>query len=179
MTDDAAFHPGELEAQQRWSTAGLWDPARQQRLLWDRIPETLHERIEGAPFFFLATSSPDGRCDCSYKGGGPGLLRILDSRRFAFPDFEGNGAFMSLGNILLNPRVGCLFIDFADGARLRVNGRATIHERGSGSDGDDPVACLFPDSPRVILVDVEEVVPNCPRHIPLLQAVDTKEKEGR
>lgn len=162
MTDDAAFHPGELEAQQRWSTAGLWDPARQQRLLWDRIPETLHERIEGAPFFFLATSSPDGRCDCSYKGGGPGLLRILDSRRFAFPDFEGNGAFMSLGNILLNPRVGCLFIDFRDGARLRVNGRASVHE-------DGPVARLFPDHRRVVLVEIEQVVPNCSQHIPRMQ----------
>lgn len=163
-TDQAAFHPGEQAAQQRWETADLWDSARRERLLWDHIPEAFHRRLEAAPFFFLATSAPDGRCDCSFKGGGPGLIRILDGRRFAFPDFDGNGAFMSLGNILLNPQVGCLFIDFNDGGRLRVNGRASVHEAG-------PVAALFPAHKRVVLVDIEQVVPNCPQHIPRLQPV--------
>ncbi len=163
-TDHATFHPGEQAAQQRWQTADLWDSVRKERLLWDHIPELFQSRIEGAPFFFLATSAPDGRCDCSFKGGGPGLIRVLDARRFAFPDFDGNGAFMSLGNILLNPQVGCLFIDFNDGARLRVNGRASIHE-------DGPVAAIFPEHRRVVLVDIEQVVPNCPQHIPRLQAV--------
>lgn len=169
MTSDTGcspFHAGEIEAQTRWNTTDLWDEARRQRLLWDHIPQALHARIEGAPFFFLATSAPDGRCDCSFKGGGPGLVRILDSRRFAFPDFDGNGAFMSLGNLLLNPQVGCLFIDFNDGARLRVNGRASIHECG------EPMA-LFPGSPRVVLVEIEQVVPNCAQHIPRLVPVHT------
>ena len=69
---------------------------------------------------------------------------------------------MSLGNILLNPRVGCLFIDFSDGARLRVNGRASIREHG-------PLLALFPQQARVVLVDIEQVVPNCARHVPRLQ----------
>jgi predicted pyridoxine 5'-phosphate oxidase superfamily flavin-nucleotide-binding protein len=167
---DTFFHAGETTAQARWHTAALWDTARRQRLLWDHIPAELHARIEGAPFFFLATSSADGRCDCSFKGGGPGLVRILDARRFAFPDFDGNGAFMSLGNILENPRVGCLFIDFNDGARLRVNGPATIHE-------DDTVTALFPGCRRAVLVDIEEVVPNCAQHIPRL--VPTTSEEGQ
>ncbi|MDP2322483.1 MAG: pyridoxamine 5'-phosphate oxidase family protein, partial [Gammaproteobacteria bacterium] len=152
---DQSFHSGEIDAQQRWSTAGMWDEARRERLLWDHIPSQLHARLEGAVFFFLATSSPDGRCDCSFKGGGPGLIRILDARKFAFPDFDGNGAFMSLGNILLNPHVGCLFIDFNDGGRLRVNGRAEIVEQG-------PVLAYFPGATRVVLVNIEQVVPNCP-----------------
>ena len=137
--DHANFHAGEQQAQQRWHTDQLWDAARKERLLWDHIPEVFHARIEGAPFFFLATSS----------------------RRFAFPDFDGNGAFMSLGNILLNPHVGCLFIDFSDGARLRVNGRATIHE-------NDAVAALFPACRRAVSVAIEQVVPNCAQHIPRL-----------
>ena len=90
------------------------------------------------------------------------MIRVLDQRRFAFADFDGNGAFMSLGNILLNPRVGCLFIDFSDGARLRVNGRASIHE-------DGPLLALFPQQHRVVLVDIEQVVPNCARNVPRLQ----------
>lgn len=155
------FHEGEKQLQQRWQTETLWDRARRDRLLWDRIPSELHARIEGAPFFFLATSSPDGRCDCSFKGGGPQLVRILDEKTFAFPDFVGNGAFMSLGNIALNPHVGCLFIDFNDGARLRINGQAQIVD-------DGPLLALFPGSARVVRVSVEQVVPNCAQHIPRL-----------
>lgn len=161
LTPASPFHAGERELQRRWGSETLWDAARRARLLWDHIPPELHARIEGAPFFFLATSGPGGRCDCSFKGGGPGLVRVLDRRRFAFPDFDGNGAFMSLGNILHNPQIGCLFIDFADGARLRVNGRVAIHETGE-------LLTLFPGSLRVVAVDVEEVVPNCPCHVPQL-----------
>lgn len=155
------FHAGEMAAQQRWNTAQLWDTARRQRLLWREIPVEFHTRLESAPFFFLATSDDTGRCDCSFKGGGPGLIRVLDSRHFAFPDFDGNGAFMSLGNILRNPNVGCLFIDFSDGARLRINGTARIHASGE-------IVALFPGAARVVLVEVELVVPNCNRHIPRL-----------
>ncbi len=169
---DTFFHAGEIAAQARWETSALWDDSRRQRLLWDHIPAEFHARIEGAPFFFLATSSAEGRCDCSFKGGGPGLVRILDARRFAFPDFDGNGAFMSLGNILQNPHVGCLFIDFNDGARLRVNGRAEIHEEGD-------VLAQFPGHRRVIVVHIDEVVPNCAQHIPrLLPATPGKGKEA-
>lgn len=156
-----AFHDGEQQLQRQWQTETLWDQARRDRLLWDRIPAELHARIEGAPFFFLATSSPDGRCDCSFKGGGPQLVRILDDKTFVFPDFDGNGAFMSLGNLVLNPHVGCLFIDFNDGARLRINGRAQLL-------ADGPMLALFPGSARVVCVSVEQVVPNCSRHIPRL-----------
>ncbi len=161
MTTNNAFHRGETEAQRRWHTAALWDQARKQRLLWDHIPPGLHARIEAVPFFFLATSDNEGRCDCSFKGGGPGLIKILDERRFAFPDFAANGAFMSLGNILVNPQVGCLFIDFSDGARLRVNGRAAISE-------DAGLLGLFAGAERAVVVSVEQVVPNCARHVPRL-----------
>ena len=161
MLNDYDFHPGEIAAQERWQTAHIWDRARRTRLLMNHIPEPYHERIENAPFFFLATSDDDGSCDCSFKGGGPGIIQIIDSTRLAFPDFDGNGAFMSVGNIFKNHHVGMLFIDFTDGARLRVNGRASIHD-------DGPIKELFPGQPRVILVEIEQVVPNCAAHIPKL-----------
>ena len=159
------FHPGELDAQQRWGNPELWTETRINQLIWDRIPEQFHARIEAAPFFFLATGSPDGRCDCSFKGGGSGLVKVLAPNRLAFPHFEarvkGNGAYMSLGNILLNPYVSLLFIDFADGARLRVNGRASIHE-------DAAMMGAFPQAECVVIVDVELVAPSCPSYIPSL-----------
>ena len=161
MNHSFSFHPGELAAQQRWKTEDQWTEARKEQLLWREIPTLFHQRLESAPFFFLATSDRAGRCDCSFKGGGPGLIRILEKSRFAFADFNGNGAFMSLGNILDNPRVGCLFIDFNDGARLRVNGNAEIIE---GSEAEQ----LFAGADRVVVVSVEQVVPNCAAHIPSL-----------
>ncbi|MBT4161883.1 MAG: pyridoxamine 5'-phosphate oxidase [Gammaproteobacteria bacterium] len=162
---DADFHRGELEAQQRWNTQGTWDSDRREQLLWDHIPEVFHKRFEEAPYFFIATSDDQGRCDCSFKGGGTGFIKLIDARTFAFPDFEGNGAFMTIGNILSNPYVGCLFLDFADGARLRVNGRARVLE-GDHCD-------FFPGAPRVILIDIEQVVPNCNQHIPLMQPANS------
>ncbi len=171
MIEDNYFHQGELNAQQRWNTVDVWDKARRKQLLWRAIPEEFIPRIAAAPFFFLATSNDQGACDCSFKGGGPGLIKILSPQQFAFPDFSGNGAFMSLGNILVNPQVGCLFIDFNDGGRLRINGRATIFEGSQASD-------LFPSAKRAIVVDIEQVVPNCNQHIPRLTPVKNSIEEG-
>lgn len=159
--NDPNFHSGELEAQEKWNTAYYWDKPRRNKLLWNHIPEPFFYRIEQAEFFFLATSDNQGKCDCSFKGGGPNLIRMLDTKHLAFPDIDGNGAFMSIGNIIQNPHVGCLFIDFSTGERLRVNGKASIHTEGE-------VKRLFPTYPRAILVEIEQVVPNCSAHIPRL-----------
>jgi hypothetical protein len=161
IVPEAVFGKGEREAQRRWGRAERRDPGRLARLLLDHIPPEYHARIEAGVFFFLATSNARGQCDCSFKGGGPGLVRVLDARTLAFPDFDGNDLFMSLGNILENPQVGLLFIDFADGARLRVSGRATIHD-------DGPARALFPEAPRVLVVTIEAVTPNCSAFVPRL-----------
>lgn len=164
------FHAGELDAQNRWGKPELWTEARIGQLIWNSIPEQFHARIEAAPFFFLATSDRDGHCDCSFKGGGPGLVKVLASNRLAFPHFEarvkGNGAYMSLGNILVNPNVSLLFIDFTDGARLRVNGRATIHENTAMRDAFAQAEC-------VVVVDIDLVAPSCPSYIPRMVLAET------
>lgn len=158
---ETVFTPAERLAQNRWGNPAVWDRARIERLIWDHIPDQYRARVESLGYFFLATSNARGECDCSFKGGGPGLVRILDSRRLAYPDFDGNHAFMSLGNLIENPHVGMLFIDFGDGGRLRVNGRATIHDSGEALD-------WFTDARRVVVVEIEQVVANCARHVPHL-----------
>jgi predicted pyridoxine 5'-phosphate oxidase superfamily flavin-nucleotide-binding protein len=162
---EEVFSPGELAAQERWGSPELWTEARIAQLIWDCLPAQLHARIEAAPFFFLATSDREGNCDCSFKGGGPGLVRVLSPNRLAFPHFgarvKGNGAYTSMGNILDNPHVSMLFIDFSDGARLRVNGRAAIREN-EGMTGQ------FPQAECVVVVDIERVAPSCPSYIPLM-----------
>lgn len=166
---EETFHPGELVAQQRWGNPELWTEARVNQLLWQHIPQQLKPRIEAAPFFFLATSARDGRCDCSFKGGGPGLVKVLAPDRLAFPHFEarvkGNGAYASLGNILVNPYVSLLFIDFNDGARLRVNGKASVLENVSLKEP-------FPQAECVVMVDIELVAPSCASYIPRLAAAE-------
>jgi hypothetical protein len=74
--------------------------------------------------FFIATADAEGQPDCSYKGGLPGFVRVLDERTLAIPDYDGNGMYRSWGNVLANPRVGLLFLDFENPRRIRVNGTA-------------------------------------------------------
>ena len=88
--------------------------------------------IARAPMFFLATADAEGHPDCSYKGGLPGFVRVVDDVTLAFPSYDGNGQFRSLGNLTVNPHVGMLFIDFEATKRIRVNGVASI-------DHEDPL----------------------------------------
>ncbi|MFO1375699.1 MAG: pyridoxamine 5'-phosphate oxidase family protein [Steroidobacteraceae bacterium] len=159
------FSEGERTAQQRWGDPGLWTEARIAALVWDHVPERFHARIEAAPFFFLATSDREGRCDCAFKGGGPGLVRMLAPDRLTFPHFaarvKGNGAYSSLGNLLVNDQVSLLFVDFNDGGRLRVNGRATV-------DDDARRLAAHPDAECLVAVQIDRVMPSCPSYVPRL-----------
>ncbi len=74
--------------------------------------------------FFLATADSEGWPQCSYKGGEPGFVRVLDETTLAFPSYDGNGMYLSAGNVIVNPAVGLLFVDFEVGTRLRLNGVA-------------------------------------------------------
>lgn len=114
--------------------------------------------IEARDMFFLATADADGRPQCSYKGGDPGFVRVVDDATVAFPVYDGNGMFLSVGNITENPSVGLLFVDFADGTRLRLNGDAAV-------DPDDPLLPDLPGALHVVRVRAREVFPNCRRYV--------------
>ena len=137
------------------------------RLIADRLVEVLHrtrfsgedrEFVESRAMFFLATADADGWPDCSYKGGRPGFVRVIAEDTLAFPSYDGNGMFKSLGNVLRNPRVGLLFMDFEKPKRLRVNGVASI-------DFADPLIDSFVGAQLVVRVKAEHIFPNCPRYI--------------
>ncbi len=76
--------------------------------------------------FFLSTVDHNGRPTVSYKGGDPGFVRVLDATTLAFPSYDGNGMYYSMGNISAHPEIGCLFIDFERPFRLRLQGRAEV-----------------------------------------------------
>ena len=114
--------------------------------------------IEARDMFFLATADAHGQPQCSYKGGAPGFVRVVDESSLAFPVYDGNGMFLSTGNMFENPAVGLLFIDFANGTRLRLNGEASI-------DPDDPLTSTFPGAQFVVRVRARAVFPNCRRYV--------------
>ncbi len=113
---------------------------------------------------FLATADAKGRSDCSYKGGMPGFVKVVDKQTLAFPDYNGNGMFRSLGNILVNPYVGLLFIDFEHPERLRINGIATLRD-------DDPLLPEYSGAQVIVRVQVRQIFPNGPRYIHQLRLV--------
>jgi len=146
------------------------------RRLADRLEEKFHREvvidddrralIERLPMFFLATADAEGRPQCSYKGGEPGFVRVLDERTIAFPDYDGNGMYLSLGNLVENPQVGLLFIDFTcdPPRRLRLNGVATI-------DDDDPLLAEYEGALLIVRVHATSVFGNCPRYIHRMELV--------
>jgi len=158
------YHEGSRKLQDRFDS----------RRLADRLEEvTVHEEltpadvafIEGASMFFLATADAEGWPDCSYKGGLPGFVRAVDPKTLAFPSYDGNGMFRSLGNTLVNDRVGMLFLDFERPRRIRVQGRASLHH-------DDGLLAAFEGAQLVVRIAIERIFPNCPRYIHKMQLVE-------
>ncbi len=151
------FHDGSRSLQDRFDTRGLADRI-DGRLVSDIVSEHDRRFIEERDMFFLATADAEGRPTCSYKGGEPGFVRVLDPRTLAFPNYDGNGMYLSTGNILVNPQVGLLFIDFERGHRMRVEGTASI-------DQADPLLGDYLEAQFVVRVRTRAVYPNCPRYI--------------
>jgi len=158
------YHEGSRFWQDRFDTRRLADRI-EERLVDDVIDDDDREFIERLDMFFLATADENGNPQCSYKGGEPGFVRVLDEHTIAFPNFDGNGMYLSMGNALRNPQVGLLFVDFERQRRLRLNGVASI-------DAHDPVLTDYPEAQFIVRVRATQVFPNCPRYIHKLQLVE-------
>ena len=117
------YPPSSRELQDRFDTRRLADRI-EQRLVTDTLSESDCAFIAARDMFFLATTDEHGQPACSYKGGDPGFVRATDARTLVFPNYDGNGMFLSMGNVLSTRKVGMLFIDFEAPRRLRVSGDA-------------------------------------------------------
>lgn len=149
------FRASHRQLQDRFDTRGLAD----------RLAETAGDDvsafgafIDARDMFFVATADASGQPQCSYKGGDPGFVRVPDAHTITFPVYDGNGMFLTTGNLTENPAVGLLFIDFEDGSRLRVNGEASIEHEGALVE-QQPGA-LF-----AVRVRVRAAFPNCRRYV--------------
>ena len=144
------------------------------RRLADRLAEvTVHDRftasdrafIERLDMFFLASVDAAGQPTCSYKGGDPGFVSVIDEQTLAFPNYDGNGMYLSMGNVAATHAVGLLFIDLERQNRMRVDGTATI-------EFGDPLLARHPEAQFIVRVRAERIYPNCPRYIHKYQLVE-------
>jgi hypothetical protein len=162
MTD--VYHEGMRRLQDRFDTRRLADRL-DEKLGRPAFTDEDRAFIESSRLFFLATADAQGQPDCSYKGGDPGFVRVTGENELAFPSYDGNGMFRSLGNVTVNPAVALLFIDFERPNRLRVNGRASIAE-------DDPMLEAFAGAQLVVRVRAARIFPNCPRYIHRMSLIE-------
>jgi predicted pyridoxine 5'-phosphate oxidase superfamily flavin-nucleotide-binding protein len=156
------YHEGSRTLQDRNDTRRLADRLA-ERIHTDVISAHDKAFIERMSMFFLATSDAEGQPQSSYKGGDPGFLRVLDERTLCFPNYDGNGMFLSLGNVLVNPKVGLLLIDFESPNRMRIEGLASL---------SDELTSMYAEAQSVTVVNVTRVFPNCPRYIHRMELVE-------
>ena len=160
----AVYHEGSRRLQDRFDTRRLADRLEEVKVR-DFVDERDRAFVESCDMFFIATADAEGRPNCSYKGGEPGFVRVLDERTIGFPIYDGNGMFVSAGNALVNPHVGLLFISFESGRRMRLNGEASVDE-------SDELMGSYPEALFVVRVRAREVFPNCARYIHRYELVE-------
>jgi predicted pyridoxine 5'-phosphate oxidase superfamily flavin-nucleotide-binding protein len=163
MSETDIYNKGSRKLQDRFDSRRIADRLYQVTL-HKTFSQGDRDFIGRSNMFFLATANAQGHPDVSYKGGLPGFVRILDDETLAFPDYDGNGMFRSLGNITLNPSVALLFIDFERPNRLRVHGEAAVSDT-------DPLLAEYPGAQLIVRVQVTRIFPNCPRYIHKMKLV--------
>jgi uncharacterized protein len=156
---------GERELQRRHRSEDRAGRFYREQVL-DRLNQRMIQFIGRQEMVWIATADGHGECDCSFRAGPPGFVRVLDASTLRYPEYRGNGVMASLGNIAENPHVGMVFLDFdQERIGLHVNGRARIVEAA----GDEPAR---PRVERWVEVQVEEAYIHCRKHLPHLVKAD-------
>ena len=166
MSDDF-YGPFQRSLQDDFDTRRLAD-AHRMTIVADGIDDDRRRFIESRDFFFLSTVGGDGWPTVSYKGGPTGVVRVEDEQTIVFPSYDGNGMFLSMGNVEATARIGLLFIDFETPNRLRLHARATVHR-------DDPAMDRFPGAELIVRAQVENTFVNCARYIHPHRRIETSQ----
>ena len=143
--------------QQSFETTALADRL-EDLIVKDIFEEGEKAFLEAQNMFFLSTVNHEGAPTVSYKGGAPGFVQVIDEKTLVFPSYDGNGMFYSMGNIMAEPRIGMLFINFETPQRMRVHGKATVNK-------DDPLKEHYKEAELIIRVELTKLWINCPRYI--------------
>ena len=155
MTD--LYQPGNRTLQDHFGSRPLADRL-DEIIVHDEIRDDDRAFIESCNLFFISTVDEKGRPTVSYKGGETGFVHIVDNKTIAFPGYDGNGMFLTAGNIAANHHVGLLFINFEQPHRLRLHGMASV-------DVDDPLKKDYVDAEYVVRITIRNLFVNCPRYV--------------
>ena len=172
--------PAEQQAQQRFGSSARAAAFYTNQML-DHLNPLMQQFIARQEMVFIATADAAGRCDCSFRAGTPGFVQVLNEKTVAYPEYRGNGVLASMGNILENPQIGMIFLDYYQSTvGLHVNGAARV------LSPDD--LTTFPHLPAGmveasrmkggrraeawIIIDVEEAYIHCSKHVPLMKRQD-------
>lgn len=162
MTFDYSPHSRAL--QDRFDTRRLADRLAEVKV-HHRFTADDRDFIERLDMFFLATVDGRGQPTCSYKGGDPGFVTVVDDSTLAFPNYDGNGMYLSGGNIAETRHVGMLFVDFERQRRLRVEGVAQLAY-------DHELLRRHVGAQYMVFVRADAIFPNCPRYVHHRQLVE-------
>lgn len=171
---------GERKLQERYGTRKRAKSFYDRQMI-DYLNPRMQEFIQGQELLFVATSDSQGECDSSFRAGLPGFVRVLNEKSLAYPEYRGNGVLASLGNILENPHIGLMFLDFFKATiGLHINGTARIVENSEFLEADDTPQEIKADistedgkkPERWVVVEVEEAYIHCSKHVPLLARQD-------
>ena len=154
-----------------------------EKQMLDHLNSAMCEFITKQEMVFLATADSKGECDCSFRAGEPGFIRVISEKFLACPEYRGNGVMASLGNILENQHIGMTFVDFYESTiGLHVNGKAKIIENEEFLEVTELEKSMAADimekggrrPERWIFITVEEAYIHCSKHVPLLKKLDKK-----
>lgn len=159
------YSPYHRDLQSQHQSQNLADRL-ESMIVSKEISEQDQPFIQSRDFFFLTTIDQRGYPTCSYKGGHPGLITVVNSRKIAFPSYDGNGMYLSMGNIQGNAKIGMLLIDFQTPHRMRIHGDARIEEH-------DPLTKTYPGAELIVRVEIQEVFINCPRYIHRMEPLES------
>lgn len=151
------FSPAQRALQERFGTTALADRVS-MITMHPMLTDPEKAFIGSRDLFFLSTVDADGQPTCSYKGGAAGFVKIVDDGTIAFPSYDGNGMYLSMGNLQAQAKVGLLFIDFETPNRLRLHGTASV-------DPNDPLLAEYPGADLIVRVAITNLFVNCPRYI--------------
>ena len=169
---------GERKLQKKHNTRKSANSFYKTQVLNFLNPE-MQKFISEQEMVFLSTADAKGECDASFRAGPKSFVKVLDNNTIIFPEFKGNGVMASMGNIIENPQIGLMFIDFFDSSiGLHVNGKAEIITERQAGKLVNPIdkAKAEKDGKHKtklwIKVKVEEAFIHCSKHIPKLKKID-------
>ncbi|MEL6893533.1 MAG: pyridoxamine 5'-phosphate oxidase family protein [Actinomycetota bacterium] len=153
----AFYTAAQRDQQERFESRPLAD-ALEAAIVTDEVSEEQAAFISSRDFFFLSTVNERGEPTVSFKGGGVGTVTVVDPSTLAFPIYDGNGMFLSVGNIADTAKIGMLFIDFETPQRVRVQADAEVHH-------DHELLTAYPGAIAVVIAHVTAAFVNCARYI--------------